>query len=219
VNFFSGKITQIEKQKKNPSRYSIFLDGKYAFGLDAEILAKYSLITGQIITAKEASDLCNEDERRRGKISALRILARRDHSEKELRNKLSQKGFSENAVQWILSGLREQRFLDDQIFAENFAKNRLIEHPSGKRHLAYELKKKGISESLIAVTIEKIYTEFDEMDLARQLAFKKAKSVENQPYLKKKKKIGDFLISRGFEWEIVNDVVNDVVNEEKENYI
>ena len=219
MNFFNGKITQIEKQKKNSSRYSIFIEGKYAFGLDAELLAKYNLIVGQFISAKEAFDLHSEDERRKGKIAALRILSRRDHSEKELQNKLIQKGYSENTVHWVLSDLRGKQFLNDQTFAEHFAKNRLIEHPSGKRQIAYELKKKGIADWLIEQTIEKTYSEFNEIDLARQLALKKAKSLENQPVLKKKKKIGDFLLRRAFEWETVKEILNEVLNKDTEDYI
>jgi regulatory protein len=212
VNFFDGKITRIEKQKKNSSRYSIYIDGKFAFGLDAELLAKYNLISGQFISAKEALDFHGEDERRKGKIAALRILSRRDHSEKELQNKLIRKGYSEGTVQWVLSDLREKQFLNDQTFAEHFAKNRLIEHPSGRRQIAYELKKKGIPDSLIEKTIEKTYSKCDETDLARQLVLKKAKSLENQPVLKKKKKIGDFLIRRGFEWETVKEILDEVLD-------
>jgi len=213
VNFVTGKITQIEKQKKYRNRFSIYIEGKFTLGLDAEILAHRNLLVGQILTPKEISDLQNEDERKRGKISALRILARRDQSEKELQKKLVEKGFSKKAVQWVLSDLKNNRFLNDQTFAEHYAKNRLIQHPAGKRQLAYELKRKGIPESLSEETIEKVYSEFDEEKLAQKLALKKIKTLGNQPVLKQKKKVSDFLIRRGFDWEIVREILNDLIDD------
>ena len=85
------KITKIEQQKKRKNRYSIFVDGEYSFSVDAEILLQHNLTAGQTVSEKQTAKLLVEDELKRGKIQAFRYLAIRDHSEKELADKLKKK--------------------------------------------------------------------------------------------------------------------------------
>ena len=206
----SSQITKIEKQQKNKNRYSIFLNGDYTFSVSADVFTKRVLKIGLSLSDKEIEELQLEDEKVRSKIQAYKILARRNHSEKELEDKLKRKGFSQSTIKFTLTELKQKHFLDDEVFAELFARNRIIHRPVGKRQLAFELKHKGISESLTDQTIEKIYSEFNEQKLADTLANKKMKSLKNHPSQKIKKKLGDFLVRRGFSWETVQHVFDDL---------
>ncbi|HHM23847.1 MAG TPA: hypothetical protein ENJ23_02270, partial [Bacteroidetes bacterium] len=96
------KITGIERQKRNRDRFSVYLDGEFAFGLDGELLFDYGLQEGQELSEQQILELQREDERKRIKIQAFRYLANRDHSERELTTKLRKKGFSSEAIEWVL---------------------------------------------------------------------------------------------------------------------
>jgi regulatory protein len=205
----ASQITKIEKQQKNKNRYSIFLNGEYSFSVISDVFTRRKLRIGQSLSEKEIEVLRIEDEKVRSKIQAYKILARRNNSEKELEDKLKRKGFSQSTIKFTLTDLKQKHLLDDEVFAELFARNRIILHPVGKRQLAFELKHKGISESLIDQTIEKIFSEFNEQKLADSLANKKMKTLKNQPPQKIKKKLGDFLVRRGFNWEIVQNIFDE----------
>ena len=182
-----GKITKIEQQKKRKNRYSIFVDGKYSFSVDAEILLQHNLSAGQSVSEKQIEELIEEDELKRGKIQAFRYLANRDHSEKELADKLKKKAFAEPVIRNVITDLKEKHFLNDTAFAEIFARNRLIQKPVGHRQLRFDLVKKGISETILDETLTAVYEEFNESELARQLAEKKMKLLQNQKPQKAKK--------------------------------
>ncbi len=204
------RITKIERQKRNKERYAIFLDGEFAFGLDGEILALKGLSVGQELSEKEIEELEQEDERKRVKIQAFRYLANRDHSEKELTVKLRRKGFSAAAIAWVLEFLKQYKFVNDRGFADVFAHERLLQKPMGRMLLASELRAKGIAPAIIDEVIRKIYEEYDETELALSAARKKFHSLKNQPANKAKKKLADFLLRRGFGWEIVRSVLGEL---------
>ena len=74
----------------------------------------------------------------------LRLLACREHSQKELLSKLQQKGFDPIAIQSVLTELAESDLQSDVRFAENFARSRLRKG-YGEAAICYELNKKGIN--------------------------------------------------------------------------
>lgn len=210
TGIFAGEITKIEKQKKNKNRHSIFIDNVYAFSLDSEFLLQINLSVGQTLSGNEISEYLNINEQKRCKIKAFSLLARRDHSEKELKDKLSRYNFPEAVIKSVLSYLKSKKLLNDKKFFEMFAKNRLNQRPVGKRKLVSDLKQRGISEFILETTLEKVYIEFDEIEIARKLAEKKIKTLNGQPEIKKRKKLGDFLYRRGFDWDITQQILSEI---------
>lgn len=206
----TGKVTKIERQENNRQRYSIYLDGKFAFGLDQEIVIKQKLAINQILTDKQIDCFILDDEKKRAIQKAYRILGRRDHSKKELSEKLQRSGFQPETINNIIADLSESKLLNDGSFARQFARNKIIQKPVGRRELAYSLKKKGISDEILELTLEEVYSEFDEEQLAKDLAKKKIKTINHPEPLKSKKKISDFLFRRGFNWEIIEKVFEEM---------
>ncbi len=207
------KITKIERQERNRSRYSIFLDGEYAFGLDEEIVFDGKIALDQILREEKIAELLLADERKRAKTKAFRFLSIRDHSERELAEKLRRSGFTNDIVRVLVEELRERRYLNDETFAKSFARSKIVRKPIGRRGMTDELKRKGIAESILESTLDSVYSEFDEMDLARRLAEKKIHLLKNDDRMKVKKSLSDFLMRRGFGWEIVEEVLNEVVTD------
>ena len=75
---------------------------------------------------------------------ALRRLARRDHSEAELRRALATRGHSEEEIEEALARLRAQRYIDDETFAERFARSRLSHYGQGRARIRQGLRQRGV---------------------------------------------------------------------------
>ena len=204
------KITKIERQENNRQRLSIYLDGEFAFGLNDEIVLKHNINVNQTLQEDQIEDLLSEDEKKRAKQKAFSYLARRDHSEKELSDKLRRKGFRESIIIGLIEDLKLSQLINDGTFSRQFARNKIIQKSIGRRELAFSLKQKGISKDILEATLEEVYSEYDEKELALRLANQKLKTIKNIEPIKVKKRISDFLFRRGFNWEIVEQVFEEI---------
>jgi regulatory protein len=74
----------------------------------------------------------------------LRLLTQREHSQKELLDKLALRGFGRDDVQPVIDELAEQDWQDDSRYAENYARFR-IRKGYGPIRVGYELKQNGIA--------------------------------------------------------------------------
>ena len=204
------KITKIKRQENNRQRLSIYLDGEFAFGLNDEIVLKHNINVNQTLQEDQIEDLLSEDEKKRAKQKAFSYLARRDHSEKELSDKLRRKGFREPIIIGLIEDLKQSQLINDGTFSRQFARNKIIQKSIGRRELAFSLKQKGISKDILEATLEEVYSEYDEKELALRLANQKLKTIKNIEPIKVKKRISDFLFRRGFNWEIVEQVFEEI---------
>ncbi|HNQ17621.1 MAG TPA: regulatory protein RecX [Smithellaceae bacterium] len=131
---------------------------------------------------------------------AYRLLSLRPRSEKELKKKLREKGFSPPVVEEVLEKLRELKYLDDESFARQWARNLAVNKLWGNKKIILSLREKGIEGDLIGEAVEKARQEISEEEAAEFLVNKK-KSVKKGPELspqKEKQRIFQSLLRRGF---------------------
>ena len=83
---------------------------------------------------------------------AVRLLARREHSTFDLRQKLLRRGFSSHLVESTLQQVRENDFLSDKRYAEICVRNRLCKGDGPIKIRSY-LSSHGISRNLISENI------------------------------------------------------------------
>lgn len=144
------------------------------------------------------------DNYTRCKSSALYSLAMREHSRKELSQKLQKKEYVEGVdVEQLLNELEENDYLNETRFAESFVRYR-SSRGQGLVKISNELRNRGISDYLINRVIED--SDVNWFDLATeqlQKKFGKSKSVD----FKEKSKRMRFLSSRGFTSEIIHSIV------------
>ncbi|MFQ5652107.1 MAG: RecX family transcriptional regulator [bacterium] len=207
----SGKtITKIEAQKKRKNRVSIYLDEAFAFGVDISVVAKFHLKKGNCLDEDDISEILLAEEKKQIKESALRYLAGRAHSEQELRTKLRQKGYSETHVAAVLDELKEARFIDDGEFAHSFVRNRMVNKPMGERGLRHELLRKGVSEEIIDRAVKQAFAEHSQEEIAMRLVERRKERYNGLPEPVQTKRLHDFLMRRGFSWEVVNEVMEKI---------
>jgi len=131
---------------------------------------------------------------RYARIAAVRLLSRREHSSQELIQKLQKKGFGLALLESLAQELREEGYLSDERFAESYTRSRK-NRGYGPSRIRQELRQRGTSDDIIAVTI--IDNDVQWMELARNVREKRFGLSEPQN-LKEKLKQQQFLQYRGF---------------------
>ncbi|WP_420631554.1 regulatory protein RecX [Candidatus Leptofilum sp.] len=195
-----GKITALTRQKRNPRRINVFIDGAFAFGL-AEITAAYLRI-GQTLSPGEIDKLQGADQVEKAKELAIRYIEYRPRSIAETRRHLLKKEYPEPVVDQVLERLEAVELLNDAAFARYWVEQRETFRPRSKIALQQELRQKGIERSLI----EKAIAEVDEFAAAKQAVEPKAYRWQTLPEPEFRKKVGGFLQRRGFGYDIVREI-------------
>ncbi len=136
--------------------------------------------------------------------SSLRFLARRQHSERELKQKLRRKGFSPEEIEEEIEELRRLGLLNDREFALQWAASRR-RRLYGSVKIRWELRLKGIDRQLIDEALEKADAVMEEKEAARLLMERKKFRDSSRAYR--------FLIQRGFSPEIAQELATEVKNE------
>ncbi len=201
------KITSIETQAKRKDRFSIFLDGEFAFGLSQDVLLESAIAKGDVLSDERIQEILHLEERRQAKDKAMRLLAVRARSTKEIADRLRLAKYSQAITDWTIAELVRLKLLDDAEFAILYARSRLSTRPVGEYLLRRELKQKGIPEEEIEKAITVAFAASSESELARALATKRKKSFGDLELRKAKQRVSDFLLRRGFDWNIVTEIL------------
>ena len=201
-------ITAIKVQQRNPQRVSIGLDGEFAFGV-SRILAAW-LHVGKTLNDAEIAQLQAKETLEVAYLSALRFLDYRPRTTTEIETKLTEKGFADTVIQATLERLRANGMLDDNRFAQTWAENQSTFRPRGARALAFELRRKGVTDEVIAQTLEELPPE---EDLAYQAGKKQARKLVNLERIVFRNKLSAFLARRGFSYGTITPVVSRIWTE------
>lgn len=197
------QITDVKQQIKRSDRYSIFVDGKYAFSLSEGGLVDSRLHIGQEVTKEELEKL--KDTALLDKIynKVLGLLARRQRSEWEIREYLKRNETPPLLTEEILNKLSELNYVDDKKFATMWVENRRLLKSTSLRRLKLELKQKRVPDEMIQEVL--VDDETDEKQVLRELVEKKQKITRYQD----KQKLMQYLIRQGFNYGDIKDVLKD----------
>lgn len=195
-----GKITALTRQKRNPDRINVFIDGVFAFGL-AEITAAY-LRVGQALSPEEIDKLQSADQVEKAKDAAIHYIEYRPRSVAETRQHLHKKEYPDAVIEQVLERLEAVNLLNDADFARYWVEQRETFKPRSKIALQQELRQKGIDRNLIDAAV----AEVDEIAAATQAAEAKARRWGTLPEQQFRQKLGGLLQRRGFGYDIVREV-------------
>lgn len=110
------------------------------------------------------------------------------------------------AIDAIVFHLIENNFLNEERFAVSFARGKFRIKQWGRRRIINELKARNISKYNIDTALRQIDQD-EYINAFNELADKQWESVSERNILKKKKKITDFLLRKGFESSLVMDKI------------
>jgi regulatory protein len=109
--------------------------------------------------------------------AAMRALMRRAYSVFEMRKYLEQRADDAEAAPRVLALLRERRYLDDGIYARQFAAHRTRVRRQGSFRIARELRARGVPDKYVEEALAEIGGAIDEAALVRQTITRKMKSL------------------------------------------
>ena len=192
------RITAIEKQERR-QRVNVFLDGAYGFSLSIAVLAEHGLHTDMEVSSAQVATLQEADGRYLAYQAALRLLARRPRSEKELRQRLQRRGITPALIDETVEKLTTQGYVNDAEFARFWVESRETASPRGKRLLTWELRGKGVATETATAATEEVSDE----EAAYRAAVKRVRSMRTSDVQEFRRRLGDFLVRRGFGWDTV----------------
>ena len=205
------KITQISEQKRRPNRRNVYLDGKFAFGCNVNVVAKFRLREGLELDTDQLSRILTGEVRQEAFDYALKTLERRLHSKMELSRKLAKREYAAEMIDEVLADLERLGYVDDARFAKTKAQSAATYKHHGHRRALMELKKAGVGESTARKAVEDVYDPHDSLATARMLAQKKGPSLRKLDPVVARRRLAGMLLRRGFDYDTVRPVIDEVL--------
>jgi regulatory protein len=200
-----GTVTGLEVQKRNKKRVRVFLDGEYAFSLSLDDAAR--LRKGQILSEAEINALRDQDAITRATDAAARFLGLRPRSVQEVRQNLARKDLPPPVIDQAIERLTMLGYLDDRSFAAFWVADRGQFKPLSPRALRYELRRKGIADTII----DEVLADLDAEDAAYRAASSQLRRMRGLDRRTFREKIGVFLGRRGFSYAMSRDTVRRLI--------
>ncbi len=199
-----GTITALEPTRRG-QRLRLYLDGQFAAEISTSAAADHRLHKGMYLSAETAVALLTSEGHNAAMQAALRLLAQRDRSVAEVRQRLTARGHDASAVEAVIARLSEMAYLDDVAFAQRWVEGRQRTAPRGRRRLRAELAEKGIEPESAEHAVE--VAAGDEHTQARRAALSRTPRLADADFPTFARRLGGFLTRRGFSGDVVYDVI------------
>ncbi|MFH0937088.1 MAG: RecX family transcriptional regulator, partial [Candidatus Daviesbacteria bacterium] len=193
---------------------------EFAFGADEDLVVNYRLIKGRTLEAEELNKLLYEAEVGKLMDRVYGLLSFRARSEKEVRNYLKtlsfkrkikdQEEISQASIELLVERAKQRGLINDLEFAKAWVEGRRRSKQKGVRALRMELFQKGIDREIIEEVTRVESQESSEEELAVKALEKKMKSWKNLEPFEFRKKAIEFLMRKGFSYEIARGVVENI---------
>ena len=143
-----------------------------------------------------------------GKIKHFCAYQERSHA--EVKKKLYGFGLYKNEVELLMSQLIEENYLNEERFAFAFAGGKFRIKQWGKTKIKYELKLRQVSDYSIKKALAQIEEE-DYLKTLYKIAEEKLATLESEKNIfTKKSKLQNYLVSKGFEFNVISGILKDM---------
>lgn len=159
------ELTAAEPRRKG--LVQLYLDGEEAVKLDREVFLRAGLRPGDQISDEELHQLILDSDARHAKEKALYLLEHRNHSKRELTEKIARTAASWEAAEAAAGQMEELGLVDDQAYARDRAREMFLRKRWGPLRVKQELRRKGIDGELIEELLEE-YRQRDEGGLVAE---------------------------------------------------
>ncbi|MFV8225568.1 regulatory protein RecX [Christiangramia aquimixticola] len=141
----------------------------------------------------------------------MHFCAYRDRSQKEVEDKLDSMNMIPAAKEKIIIELMQENFLNEERFSRSFVRGKFRIKKWGRIKITQELKKRGISSPIIKLGLTEI-KESEYRATLYELAEKKLEKLTEPNSFKKKGKLADHLLRKGYESSLVFDCANELID-------
>ena len=189
-------ITAIEPRRK--AMAALYIDGEFVMNLDAQTLLENRFDVGREINDEELREIIRLSNERRAKEKALWLISYRDHSKKELKEKI-QRTCNAEAAEAAVARMEELGLVNDESFARQYARKLLLNKKMSKRAAMFELTRKETAEEVL----DEI--EIDPREQIREVIEKKYRNISDE---KIKRRAVAALQRLGYGWDDIKAVLS-----------
>jgi regulatory protein len=132
-------------------------------------------------------------------LDGLKMLARRELSETQVRQRLARKGHEPEAIDEAVARLREERALDDNRVAEAIARTETSIRRRGKVRVRMQIERAGISKETAKRAVDEVFGAIDDGALLQSSLTKRLRGRETIADDREFQRIYRYLIGQGFE--------------------
>jgi regulatory protein len=211
-----GVVTSLVPRKRRPERVSVYIEGSFAFEVDAGLVHGAGLRVGELLTAEARQGLLDSDQPYLARARALDLLAIRDRSSEEVRTRLRRAGFAPRTVDDVIVWLQGLGYLDDERFARSYALEKMRSGWGGRR-VRQELWRKGVEREVVESVLAEC--EVDEESLRgqedalwTQMQRRFGSKFRTDPEATERRLEG-FLARRGYDWDSIAQLVRKLRSE------
>jgi regulatory protein len=153
--------------------------------------------------------------RKRTMDRAVRLLAAKPRSVRELRERLLEKLWTnDEIVDDVIEKLKEYKYLDDEQYARDVAVSKLRQKPQGKRKLQMSMSQKKLDKETVVTAITEAFEKIPESELIER-AIEKRLRLKGKPETREDlKKFYDHLLRQGFGFDLIREKVSRIDNKE-----
>ena len=180
----------------------------FQFGLDEGVVARFGLYEKMEIDQGLVDQIEKEEGTAKAFNAAANFLKTRERSQKEIKDKLKTKDYSEVVIEKVLEKLERLDIVNDKRFAEMFVRDRMKLKPKGKKVLQLELMQKGIDRNIIEEVLSEMLSGDNELELAKRVLAKAEKKYAGLEENIKRDKIIKYLLGKGFAYNIIEEVLS-----------
>lgn len=199
----------IKAQKGRGSKIHLLLDDEYRVTTDVDFWAENFIKDGTDIDDEEWENLVTKINYRKSFNKCADLLSRRDHSVKELKEKLL-RTVDEASADKAIERFLELGYLDDEKFAKALAKHLYEVKNYSDNHVRQELYKRGISREIVYDIIDN--SEIDSIETIINLVIKKYYNKLNAE--NGKEKVVAALMRKGFSYGDIKTALHRIENKD-----
>ena len=198
---FVTAVTETTRKK-----VKIEFDHQFTLVLYKGELKAFSLREGAEVPDDTIERIEDQILKKRATKYAMNLLVKKDYTSKELTDKLTKAGYTENSAGAALAYVSSYHYVDDLSYTRRYLET-YSDRKSIKK-MQMELRQKGISDELFTQARDEAQME-DESDTLRYYAQKKARSLDLSQN-KDRQKLLRFLVGRGFPFSAVREMVEEL---------
>ena len=139
-------------------------------------------------------------------VTGLRMLARRELSEAQIRVRLDRRGFEPAEIDSAVARLRDERALDDRRTALAWARNGAHVKRHGRLRVLRQLDALGIDRGVAQAAVAEVFADIDEDSLLAQALESRLRG-DAAPSLASVQRVRRYLLARGFSAARVTAVI------------
>ena len=198
-------VTALKRQKRSDTRVNVYLDGAYTFALPDLELSLSGLRVGSELSDEQVAEYRSRAEDEGAYARAVRFMAVRPRSRREVEDYLARKMVAPDVIQEIVGRLMRVGLLDDRAFAESWVANRQLLRPRSRRRLEQELASKGLARDDIQAALEGLEGEAELKSLIEVVEKKQRLPQYHEP-----QRLVGYLARQGYGYELIKRALEEV---------